>query len=114
MALRSRIPQIIEELQPEMLAAVQTAADLVEARAKDLVPVDTGRLRNAIHVAYDIHRGELVGAAVVAGNNKAFYGHIVEHGGANTPPHPFLVPALEQSRQQIEEDVASVLRKVVE
>jgi HK97 gp10 family phage protein len=111
--LKSRIPEIIAELNPAVSSALETAADLVEARAKDRVPVDTGRLRDAIHTAYSVEKGRIL-AWVVAGNNEAWYGHIVEHGGAHTPPHPFLVPSLEDSRQEIERDVAEVVKRVSE
>lgn len=108
MALRSRIPVIIEELQPKIAAALQVAGDLIEAKAKDRVPVNTGRLRDAIHTEYEV-KGATVRAYVVAGNNVAWYGHIVEHGGKNAPPHPFLVPAAEESRGLIDSDVSQVL-----
>jgi hypothetical protein len=38
---------------------------------------------------------------VVAGNEDVFYGHIVEHGGAHSAAQPFMVPAAEDSRGEI-------------
>ena len=102
---RSRIPQITAQLKVEMEAAEKAAAELIEQRAKERVPVDTGRLRDAIHVEHDED-----GAAVVAGDTEAFYGHIIEHGGVRQPAHPFLVPALEESRADALVLAAALLR----
>lgn len=104
---RSRIPKITAEMLPALEAATGAAAELVAARAKERVPVDTGRLRDAIHVERDSG-----GFAVVAGDTEAFYGHIVEHGGVRTPAHPFLVPAVEESRDEAIELVALALRRL--
>jgi HK97 gp10 family phage protein len=95
--LKSRLPEIAAELVAKANAIPGAGAELVVAHAKDRVPVDTGRLRDAIHV--EESEG---GHMVVAGDKQAFYGHIVEHGSRNTPPHPFLIPAAEESRKEIE------------
>lgn len=97
MSYKSRLPQIAADLGMRMDAVAREGAELIADEARDRVPVDTGRLQDAIHVER-IHLGEY---AVVAGDNEAFYGHIVEHGGAFTPARPFLVPALEDNRAQI-------------
>lgn len=102
---RSRIPQITAKLVAEMKTAENAGADLIAQRAKGRVPVDTGKLRDAIHVEHDDN-----GAAVIAGDTDVFYGHIVEHGGARTPAHPFLIPALEESRTEVEALAAAILR----
>jgi HK97 gp10 family phage protein len=105
---RSRLPKIAAELVATMDGIAEGGAMFVSERAKQRVPVDTGKLRDAIHV----ERDEFASYAVVAGNSKAFYGHIVEHGSVHTPPHPFLVPALEESRADIEAAAAAALRKL--
>lgn len=97
MPYRSRLPKIAAEIAPALDVIARAGAELVEAHAEERVPVETGRLRDAIHVEQ-----ERPGAYfVVAGDNEAFYGHIVEHGGVNTPPHPFLIPAGQQARKEI-------------
>jgi HK97 gp10 family phage protein len=108
MTLRNnKLPQIIAELEPAVRAALETSAQDVVDAAKARVPIDTGKLYRAIHVELTNE-----GVEVQAGNNDVFYGHIVEHGGINHPPHPFLVPALEENRELIIERVAAALRKV--
>jgi HK97 gp10 family phage protein len=104
----NRLPEIIARLQPEVDRAVQEAARSVVADAKARVPVDTGRLRDAIHIEVDVD-----GVYVIAGDRKAWYGHIVEHGSVKQPPHPFLVPALEDNRAAIIAAVGLALRRAV-
>jgi HK97 gp10 family phage protein len=97
MALKSRIPAIAAEIPLKMDAVAAAAATMISQRAKDRVPVASGKLRDAIHV----ERRGVSDYAVVAGDREAFYGHIVEHGGAHTPARPFMTPALEDSRDEI-------------
>jgi len=107
--LKSRIPEIIAELGPAVEEATVAGADLIAESAKARVPVDTGRLRDAIHVETGPE-----GAYVIAGNRDAFYGHIIEHGSAayGTPPRPFLVPALEENRIDVERLVSAAIRRI--
>lgn len=95
--LTSRIPAITAELGAKLEGVAAAGAELIERRAKERVPVASGKLRDAIHVEHT-GPGEYT---VVAGDTQAFYGHIIEHGGAHTPAHPFLVPAAEESREEI-------------
>src|SRR5688572_16744423 len=102
--LKSRIPQIIVEIPREVDAALEQGAEAVAEEAQDRVPVATGTLREAIHV-------ERVsgGYSVVAGDNDAFYGHIVEHGGVRTPAQPFLIPAYEARREELFKTIENAL-----
>lgn len=102
--LQSRLPSISAELRPRVLAALKAGGEIVERNAKGRVKVDTGALRDAIHTE-PTHDG----VAVIAGDNKVFYGHLVEHGSSRTPPHPFLVPALEESRDEIMRTLTAAL-----
>lgn len=118
----NRLPEIIAELPVAVRAALVQGAQRVAQSAKDRVPEDTGDLERAIHVeiAEDptdaaVLSGRAVlegGVYVVAGDDKVFYGHMVEHGTTHSPPHPFLVPALEENRAAIQEEIAAALRKV--
>jgi HK97 gp10 family phage protein len=91
--LVSRIPEIIASLPGEVKDALEPGAQLIAEEAQNRVPVDEGTLRDAIHVE------EVEGGwSVVAGNEEdAFYGHIIEHGGAHQAPRPFLTPAAESA-----------------
>ena len=94
----TRFPEIIMALDPHMDAAMLRGAELVKERAQARVPRDTGRLHDAIHLD---RLSDGSGYAVVAGDNDAFYGHIVEHGGAYNAPHPFMLPSAEESRDEV-------------
>lgn len=108
MSLKSRLPQIIEELPIAVRAAALAGAEKVAESARGRVPVATGRLRDAIHVDEQPE-----GAYVIAGDSKAWYGVIVEHGSVKMPARPFLVPSLEENRAEIEATVAAALRRTV-
>lgn len=94
---KSRIPEIVAALPARVEAIELRTAERAAERARDKVPRATGALHDAIHIEKDEHGGYFV----VAGNKTAFYGHIVEHGGMYTAPHPFMVPAAEETRAEI-------------
>jgi HK97 gp10 family phage protein len=106
MLTHNRFPEIIAELQIRSDLAARAVAEHIEDAAKTRVPVDTGRLQQAIHTERR-RRGTW---AVVAGDTDAWYGHIVEHGGAHTSPRPFLVPALESARDEALQAFRAALR----
>lgn len=131
--LTSRIPQIIAELDPKTMDAVVELAERVVEGAKERVPDDTPigvGLISAIHVETGsdlVKSTEIVGpanpeavysatelsdsaVAVVAGDHDHFYGHILEHGGLHTAPHPFLVPAYEAERENLNDIVSEHLK----
>jgi HK97 gp10 family phage protein len=108
--LMSRLPEIAAELQPKVSAAVKTGAEII-AEAADANLVAGGHLRTddlgqAIHVE---HAGPAE-YRVVAGNEKAFYGHMVENGTSHSPPYPFLVPAVEENEDTVVYLVTAALR----
>jgi HK97 gp10 family phage protein len=112
MALKSRIPQITIEIRVLVdEAIVQGAHQVAEDAAIRLRPHRrSGELEDQIHV--DERQRE--GVYVIAGDSRdpsfAFYGHMVEHGTSHSPPHPFLVPALEENRDPIVNDARRRLR----
>ena len=107
MALQSRIPQIIGELDDKLLEGVTALAEQIAEGARDRVPVETGALRDAIHVVVKDDQ-----VAVVAGDNVAFYGHMVENGTVKAPPHPFLVPAFEAELPDLTDLVGERLQDI--
>lgn len=90
--LVSRIPEIVASLSGEVKDALGEGAEIIAEGARERVPIDTGDLKAAIHVE-EVEQGW----SVVAGDDKIFYGHFVEHGGAHTPPRPFLTPSAESA-----------------
>lgn len=96
--LRSRLDSIARSLPDEVDSAIRLSAEAIEAGAKSRVPVDTGDLRDAIHT----EKLEDGSYRVVAGNGDVFWGNFVEHGTTRTPAHPFLLPAAEAERDNID------------
>lgn len=64
-----------------MRGAMRAGAKVFEDRAKQMVPVKSGQLRDSIKVSTRSKRGR-VSATVTAGGKKAFYAHMVEFGTA--------------------------------
>jgi len=106
MSLKSRIPAIAAELDVLAREGLKAGVEVVQRSAQARVPVETGELRDAIHT-----QSEPEGEYVIAGDNRAFYGHLVEHGTSHTPPRPFLVPALEENRKEILTLVKTALKR---
>jgi hypothetical protein len=117
---------------PVMRECVQAACQVVETRAKQLVPVgdsadkpDLKPLRDTIGSVvrgYGERTLGVIGPMVPAGA----HGHKVEHGhaevlwglrtGRRVPPHPFLRPAFDQTKAQqlaaMEAVIARTLREL--
>lgn len=97
--LKSRIPEIMVEISRFSNQANQDIADAIAEEARERVPRRTGALHDAIHVEF---KGD-DDWSVVAGNDDAWYGHLVEYGhtGKSAAPQPFLTPAAESQRPTI-------------
>jgi HK97 gp10 family phage protein len=105
--LKSRIPEIAAEMEARLEATLEAAGELIVKGAKERVPVESGRLRDAIHVETTAK-----GVSVVAGSTEAFYGHMVENGTTHSAPHPFLVPAAEAAKDEIAAEATAALREL--
>ena len=101
----SRIPAIAAELHPKVQAALHASAEGIADRAKQRAPVETGRLRDAIHVERD---GDDV--YILGGDSEVWYGHLVEYGTRYVPAQPFLVPAAEEGKDDTVAAVVAALR----
>lgn len=84
----------------------------VAAHAQNLVPVDTGNLKNSIHPVLagefvgEIRAGEHEGDSVGTGVHYAPY---VEFGTEHGPAQPYLGPAVEAVRPAFERNVARAI-----
>ncbi len=82
--------QIQAEVKKISGDVIEKAARDVEAGAKGLVPVRTGRLRGSINTKLSPDR-----LAAIVGPN-VFYGIFVERGGRRKGPRPYLLPSFER------------------
>lgn len=106
--LESRIPEIVVDIGMKLDGVAEAGANLIESSAKEKVDVDTGLLRDRIHTEKE-GKGKY---AVVAGDEEAFYGHLLEDGTTHSAPHPFLIPALEEDKPEVLALAAAALRAV--
>jgi HK97 gp10 family phage protein len=102
--LVDRFPQIITELPVRLdIAAAkgaQTIADRAAEKVADAPPLGEG-LVASIHV-----RRQRQGRYIVeAGDKEHFYGHFLEFGTRKMYPRPFLIPAVEESIDDVTRDV---------
>lgn len=109
-AMDRKLVAIRDAVSPEARhRSLLAGAEIVQVEAKRLVPVLTGNLRDSIIISFD---GGLNGAAVsqrrffssvYIGPSKqdGFYGHMVEFGTFNMAAHPFMRPALDNTRDEV-------------
>lgn len=96
--------EVVEALGTAMTRALEAIGIQAEGYAKDLCPVDTGRLRNSItHV---VDNGE---KAVYIGTNVE-YGPYVELGTSRQKAQPFLTPAAQNHGEEYRSILESELR----
>lgn len=98
MSYTSRLHQIAAALGRKAELTEEEVADRVTERARDRVPKRTRALHNAIHK----EPADGGGFYVLAGDDDVFYGHIVELGSVHTAAQPFLIPATEETKSEID------------
>ena len=108
-SLKSRLPAIAAELRPRVSAAVSSGVELVVERAASKAP-DRTPYGEGLVAAIHKERTGPAEYAVLAGDEDVFYGHFLEFGTTKTSAQPFLVPALEESKDDIEAIVTAALR----
>jgi HK97 gp10 family phage protein len=136
----SELDKLLKELPAKverniLRGAMRAGAKVFEGRAKQLVPVRSGQLRDSIKVSTRSKRGR-VSATVRAGGKKAFYAHMVEFGTARhfikprkrkslffaglarevvdhpgSAPRPFMRPALDGGQAEAVNAAADYIRK---
>lgn len=98
------LDKFAEHLGVNVDRALAAIAHQVEGSAKDKAPVDTGALKNSIHVEKKSDNEYWVADGVE-------YGIFQELGTSKMSAQPFLVPAVEQARKDVADIVAKELPK---
>lgn len=88
-----------EQIEAALIAIGATA----ESHAKDICPVDTGRLRNSITFAVDMNEN----AAYIGTNVE--YAAFVENGSSKRKARPYLRPAATEHSEEYRELVRQAL-----
>jgi HK97 gp10 family phage protein len=102
--------RLVMEMGPIIREMLEKSIRPVERRAKQLVPVDTGRLRSSL--ASQIGPGQVPEWAE-AGTNVN-YARFVEFGTKYMKAQPYLMPALEQSKPDIDLAIEEATKKIEE
>jgi HK97 gp10 family phage protein len=101
---------------------VRKAGKVIEKKAKQNVPVDTGSLKKSIKVKAIAHSADHAYSVVgpsVSGKNVGHHGHLVEfgtrdkNGNQKNKPQPFLKPAVDESADEVQQVMADELKKVL-
>lgn len=95
MVLKSNLSQIAQRA-PEFasVALLQTAADIVDI-AKQIVPVDTGALKQSLGA-------NPIDSKTVQVGSDMFYAPFVEFGTSTQAAQPYLIPAFAQAEKTFE------------
>jgi HK97 gp10 family phage protein len=116
--LQSDLDGIASGISDEVDEVLRAKADEIADAARQAVPRDTGNLADSITVEEDTRRG-YSGYRVVADARSATgkydvpYAHMVEYGSVhNDPPRPFLVPALDERRDEIYKSVMDAIEEL--
>ena len=95
------------EIENLVMKRIQTKLKKIGAkvvkRAKELVPVDTGKLKKSIHAEVSQGRVEIIADAKIEGEKSKSYAYFVETGEGRGPAQPFLRPALHGLQDEINE-----------
>jgi HK97 gp10 family phage protein len=95
----------IQGMEQAVSLALEASALLVEGQAKALTPVDTGNLRNSI-------THEVEGKEAKVGTNVE-YAPFVELGTVKMAAQPYLNPALEMNKGNIQRIFAEAIKRGV-
>lgn len=95
----SHRPEREKEINQKLLAGMSKAVLIVERQAKEDCPVDTGRLRASINSRVETENNDIVGIV----GTVVEYAPFVEFGTSKMSAKPFLFPALEMKKGEVEE-----------
>lgn len=105
MQSKNDLPRIASRIEKALSQLVRKHAFGIEARAKQLAPVDSGLLRNSIQT--DI-KGPL--KATVGTNTE--YASYQEFGTRHQKGKPFLTPAADEQKKEFEKDFRNLERSL--
>lgn len=93
-----------EQVKKDTLLA---GAEVVQQAASEKAPRDTGKLAENIVIS-DIKED---GTVDIGPDRDRFYGLFLEFGTTKMSARPFLQPAFEENKDQVQEKMADVIRR---
>jgi HK97 gp10 family phage protein len=118
--LESELDNIASGISDEVAEVMREKIEEVADAARQAVPRNTGNLADSIEVVESDLRGQrgyrvVADARSTSGKYDVPYAHMVEYGSVhNDPPRPFLGPALDERREEIEKAVDAKLKELAE
>lgn len=123
--LNRRMNAIPKAVREAALPAVVKSADEMANRMRHLAPVDTGALKESIHVTkpgqttppYSQPGGERkagpLSALVTVGNTDVRYPHLVEYGTTENDAQPFFWPSVRLLKKRAKNRIKRAVGKAV-
>lgn len=123
--LRKRLDAIPKTVREAVAPALNRSGDELAGRMKQIVPVESGDLRQSIEVTpggsstppYSQPGGSMIvpenAVAVTVGNSKVRYGHLVEYGTLHAHAQPFFWVSVRLLRKRITNRVKRSISKAV-
>jgi HK97 gp10 family phage protein len=120
-----RLNAIPRAVKQAVAPALITAGRDLSVTMRLLAPVDSGDLRDSIHVTapgettppYSQPGGSTKArenqVLVTAGNDDVRYPHLVEYGTAEAPAQPFFWPAYRLQKKKLSNRIKRAIRKAV-
>lgn len=90
--------------------AVKKGASVIQERAKELVPVDTGELRNSIRTKVETD-GDTVKGIIYTNKSYAAY---VELGTSKQNPQPYMYPALSERENEAHNVIKDTIKSEID
>lgn len=116
--MKSDLDNIASGISDEVNEVIREKTEEVAAAARQNSPRTTGNLADSIEVVEDSRRGYsgyrvVVNARSSSGKYAVPYAHFVEYGSVhNEPPKPFLQPAFDERRDDIEKAVKAKVEEM--
>lgn len=123
--LKRRLDAIPRAVRAAVAPALITSGRDLSVTMRLLAPVDSGDLRNSIHITlpgettppYSQPGGSTTAGEnqviVTVGNSDVRYPHLVEYGTAEAPAQPFFWPAFRLKKKAIANRIKRAIRKAV-
>lgn len=95
--------------------ALDSAGEIMAKAARSMVPVDTGGLRESIDVSGTLSKAQKSQHTKIAdqerfvGPDNRPQGHLREFGSDGNPPHPFMRPAFDQTKDAVLKRIGDAL-----
>lgn len=115
-AFQEQLKELELTSQKQVLtAAAKAGALIVRDQARRRAPRDTGDLAGGITMRVSAKQTDVHEATVDVGpDKKQFYGFFQEFGTAHNRKQPFLIPSLEDNRDQITQAMTDEMIQAIE